>query len=127
MQKLFWPIRLDGLGRQVFILEIGGSNPPWVTNLKKFLTMAHYKSAKKRIRSNEKKRLYNRYYKKTMRTMIKKILATTDPNEAINMLPSFYSVVDKNVKRGIIHKNKGANLKHKMTKELNKRKNLTTA
>lgn len=127
MQKLFWPIRLDGLGRQVFILEIGGSNPPWVTNLKKILTMAHHKSAKKRIRSNEKKRLYNRYYKKTMRTMIKKILATTDPNEAINMLPSFYSVVDKNVKRGIIHKNKGANLKHKMTKELNKRKNLTTA
>lgn len=89
--------------------------------------MAHHKSAKKRIRSNEKKRLYNRYYKKTMRTMIKKILATTDPNEAINMLPSFYSVVDKNVKRGIIHKNKGANLKNKMTKELNKRKNLTTA
>ena len=43
------------------------------------------------------------------------------------MLPSFYSIVDKNVKRGIIHKNKGANLKHKITKELNKRKNLTTA
>jgi len=57
--------------------------------------MAHHKSAKKRIRSNEKKRLYNRYYKKTMRTMIKKILATTDPNEAMNMLPSFYSIVDK--------------------------------
>jgi small subunit ribosomal protein S20 len=89
--------------------------------------MAHHKSAKKRIRSNEKKRLYNRYYKKTMRTMIKKILATTDPNEASQMLPSFYSMVDKNVKRGIIHKNKGANLKHKITKELNKRKNLTTA
>lgn len=89
--------------------------------------MAHHKSAKKRIRSNEKKRLYNRYYKKTMRTMIKKILATADPSEANQMLPSFYSMVDKNVKRGIIHKNKGANLKHKITKELNKRENLTTA
>ncbi|HHW58752.1 MAG: 30S ribosomal protein S20 [Bacteroidales bacterium] len=85
--------------------------------------MAHHKSAKKRIRSNEKKRLYNRYYNKTMRTMVKKFYATADPQEAAQMLPSLYSIIDKNVKRGIIHKNKGANLKHKITKELNKRLN----
>lgn len=79
--------------------------------------MAHHKSAKKRIRSNEKKRLYNRYYNKTMRTMVKKFYATADPQEAAQMLPSLYSIIDKNVKRGIIHKNKGANLKHKIDRK----------
>ena len=84
--------------------------------------MAHHKSAKN-VFVLTKKRLYNRYYNKTIRTMVKKFYATADPQEAAQMLPSLYSIIDKNVKRGIIHKNKGANLKHKITKELNKRLN----
>jgi len=81
--------------------------------------MANHKSAIKRIRTNETKRLHNRYYARTMRNMIRKFRALTEKKEANEKLPKVISLIDKNAKRGIIHKNKAANLKSKLAKKLN--------
>lgn len=73
--------------------------------------MANHKSALKRIRSNEAKRLRNKYQHKTTRNAIRKLRGTTDKQEAEKMLPSVAAMIDKLAKRNIIHKNKAANLK----------------
>ena len=82
--------------------------------------MANHKDALKRIRQTEKRRLHNRYYAKNMRNEVKKFRALTDKSEAENQLPMMYHIIDKVAKRGIIHKNKAANLKSKLTKFMNK-------
>ncbi len=81
--------------------------------------MANHKSALKRIRQSEKQRLHNRYYSVTMRNAIKKLKTTEDKTQANELLSSVISLIDKNMKRSIIHKNKAANLKSKLTKRVN--------
>ncbi len=81
--------------------------------------MANHKSALKRIRSNEAKRLRNRYQSKTTRTYIKRLRGTTDKGEAQELLKKVISMLDKLAKRNIIHKNKAANNKSKLTKLVN--------
>lgn len=73
--------------------------------------MAHHKSSLKRIRQDEKKRVRNRYYKKTARTSIKKLRDMTDKLEAEAFLPKVISMIDKLAKKNTWHKNKAANLK----------------
>ena len=68
--------------------------------------MAHHKSAKKRIRSTEKKRVENRYYAKTMRNALRDFRALTDKAAATERLPKMVSIIDKLAKRSVIHKNK---------------------
>jgi small subunit ribosomal protein S20 len=81
--------------------------------------MANHKSALKRIRSNEAKRLRNRYQAKTTRTFIKRLKATTDKVEAQDLLNKVTSMIDKLAKKSIIHKNNAANKKSKLTKFVN--------
>ena len=81
--------------------------------------MANHKSAIKRIRANERKRLYNRYYARTMRNAIKKFRSMTDKQEAADNLPKIVSMIDKMSKRRVIHRNKAANLKSKLTRKVN--------
>ena len=76
--------------------------------------MAHHKSAKKRIRSSETRRVTNRYYAKTMRNAVRKLRATTDQAEAVALYPKVQKCLDKLAKRNYIHKNKAANLKAKL-------------
>ena len=78
--------------------------------------MANHKSALKRIRSNERKRLRNRFQHKTARNAVRKLRATTDKKEADTLFPQVISIVDKLAKKNIIHANKAANLKSKLTK-----------
>ena len=78
--------------------------------------MANHKSALKRIRSNNKKRLLNRFQHKTTRNAIKKLRDITDKKEAEKLFPSIVSLIDKLSKRNIIHTNKAANLKSKLAK-----------
>ena len=80
--------------------------------------MANHKSSIKRIRANEKKRLRNRYYHKTTRNAIKKLRLLTDKNEAVYMLPKVVSMIDRLAKKDVIHKNKAANLKSKLSKHV---------
>ncbi len=82
--------------------------------------MANHKSALKRIRANNRKRLENRYFMKTMRTKLKDIRLVSDKAEATSKLPSVVSIIDKLAKKGIIHKNKAANLKSGLMKKINK-------
>lgn len=81
--------------------------------------MAHHKSAKKRIRQSAKSRLRNRYDGKTTRNLIGKLRSTTDKKEAEEMLTTVLSKVDRLAKKNIIHKNKAANLKSKLTSLVN--------
>lgn len=80
--------------------------------------MANHQSSKKRIRSSESRRLRNRYQHKTARTAIKKF-KTAEKEEAEKLFPDVVSKIDKLVKKNIIHKNKGANLKSDLSKHLN--------
>ncbi len=80
--------------------------------------MAHHKSSLKRIRQDAKKRIQNRYYKKSTRTMIKKLRELTDKSEATTMLPKVISMVDRLAKHNNIHKNKAANLKSSLTRHI---------
>ena len=82
--------------------------------------MANHKSALKRIRQNETKRLHNRYYAKTTRNAIKALRNTSDKEEAAKLYPEVISMIDKLAKRNIIHKNKANNLKSKLTVYVNK-------
>ena len=81
--------------------------------------MANHKSSLKRIRANDKKRLRNRYYAKTMRNSIKAFRELVDKSVATEKLPSLVSLIDKLAKKSIIHKNKAANLKSKLTRKVN--------
>ena len=81
--------------------------------------MANHKSALKRIRSNEAKRLRNRYQAKTTRTFIKKLRNTSDKEAANALLKQVTSMLDKLAKKNVIHKNKASNNKSKLTKFVN--------
>lgn len=82
--------------------------------------MAQHKSAEKRIRQSAKRRLRNRYYGKTTRNLIKKLRTAADKKDAEAVLPKTISEIDKLAKRHIIHKNKAANLKRKLSKTVAK-------
>jgi small subunit ribosomal protein S20 len=82
--------------------------------------MANHKSAEKRIRANDAKRVRNRYQHKTTRTVIKKLKATTVKSEAEALLKEVSSMIDKLAKKNIIHWKKAANQKSKLTKAVSK-------
>lgn len=77
--------------------------------------MANHKSSLKRIRQTETRRLHNRFYARAMRSAIKSFRGLTAKTEAEGKLPEMYKLIDKTAQRGIIHKNKAANLKSKLT------------
>jgi small subunit ribosomal protein S20 len=81
--------------------------------------MANHKSALKRIRSNNAKRLRNKYVHKTTRNAVRVLRETTDKKEATALLPKVVAMLDKLAKRNIIHKKKASNLKSKLTKQVN--------
>ena len=81
--------------------------------------MAHHKSALKRIRQDEKKRVHNKYYAKTTRNAIKALRNASDKAEAEKMYPEVVAMIDKLAKRNIIHKNKASNLKSKLAVKVN--------
>ena len=82
--------------------------------------MANHKSAKKRIRSNESKRLINKYQHKTTRNALRKLRGLTDKAEAQTLFVSVSSMIDKLAKKIIIHANKAANLKSGLAVKINK-------
>ena len=81
--------------------------------------MANHKSALKRIRQSETRRLLNKYKHKTTRNSVRELQALTDKKSANSLLPKVVSMLDKLTKVNIIHKNKASNLKGKLTKHVN--------
>ena len=80
--------------------------------------MANHKSALKRIRSNNTKRILNKYQHKTTRNAIKALREITTKQKAEKAFPSVVSMIDKLAKRNIIHNNKAANLKSKLAQHI---------
>ena len=78
--------------------------------------MANHASAKKRARQDAKKRIANRYYKKSARTAIAKLREIEDKEEARKFFPKVTSMIDKLAKKNLWHKNKAANVKSKLNK-----------
>ena len=86
--------------------------------------MANNKSAKKRIQIAERNRLINKSYKSTVRTLTKKTLENfekykknpCEDNENLvkTSLNKAFSLIDKAVKKNVLHKNNGANKKSKI-------------
>ena len=80
--------------------------------------MANHKSALKNIRSDETKRLRNRLQHKTTRNALRDFQELKTKKAATKALPTLISKIDKLAKRNIIHANKAANLKSKVTKHV---------
>lgn len=80
--------------------------------------MANHKATKKDIRQAEKRRDRNRYYGKTTRNAMRKLVALTDNAEATQQLPKVISMIDKLAKRNVIHRNKAANLKSGLMRKI---------
>ena len=81
--------------------------------------MANHKSAKKRIRQTEIKRIRNKYQHKSTRSAVKALRNTSEKEAAEKLLPKVSSMLDKLAKRNIIHKNKAGNLKSSLTLHVN--------
>ena len=80
--------------------------------------MANHKATKKDVRQAAKRRERNRYYGKTTRNAIRDLKEITEGPAYSEKLPSIASMIDKLAKRGVIHKNKAANLKSKLSKKV---------
>ncbi len=82
--------------------------------------MAHHKSAKKRIRSSERKKVINKSTDSKIKTVLKKTLATTTKEEMEKIYKEAVATIDKGAAKGRLHKNNAARKKSKLTKHLNK-------
>ncbi|MFM7016640.1 MAG: 30S ribosomal protein S20 [Bacteroidota bacterium] len=81
--------------------------------------MANHKSAEKRIRANDTKRVRNRYQAKTTRNLLKELRSSKDKAEVAKLLPEVTAMLDRLAKKNVIHKNKAANLKSSIQMHLN--------
>lgn len=87
--------------------------------------MANNKSAEKRIKTNERNRLQNRFYKSSVRTLIKKFLKDLEvykgsknpeqKEDLTKMLGSVYSLIDKGTKKNVFHRNTAARKKAQLS------------
>ncbi len=81
--------------------------------------MAHHKSAKKRIRQNETRRLRNKAALHEIKTLIKKVRSAETKEEAEKLLRQAISRIDTNVTKGRLHKNTAARRKSQLTRYVN--------
>lgn len=81
--------------------------------------MPQHKSAAKRVRQSERRRQRNVQKKTMIKTAIKKVNAAEDKKTATAELKNTVSIIDRMAVKGIIHKNKAANIKSKLTKKIN--------
>lgn len=81
--------------------------------------MANHSATQKDARQAAKRTERNKYYGKTTRNAIRDLKEIKAKGDASKKLLEVSSMIDKLAKRGIIHKNKAANLKSKLTKKVN--------
>ena len=81
--------------------------------------MANHKSAKKRIRSNEKKRVMNKLTTSRIKSTMKKVLGTEKLEDAEKNYKEAVALLDKSATRGRIHKNNSSRKKSQLTKHVN--------
>ena len=81
--------------------------------------MPQHKSAAKRVRQSERRRLQNRNQRSKMRTLIKRLETEKDKEKAMALLNEAKAVLDRMATKNIIHKNKAANQKSALEKHVN--------
>jgi len=80
--------------------------------------MAHNKSAVKRIRQSEIRRLRNKDFRKKMVTALKNVRNAESREEGDVKLKKAVSLLDSAAVKGLIHRNKAANQKSKLTRKV---------
>lgn len=73
--------------------------------------MANHKSAEKRNRQNERRRLVNRQNLRRLRTQMKRMsdaLESRNSEQVKDLLPPTLSIIDKSIQKGVLHKNAAA-------------------
>ena len=84
--------------------------------------MPNHKSAEKRVRQNERRRVINRHNRTKLRTSVKNLrsaLGGKDNNEIGALLPNTISEIDKAVQKGVLHRNAAARHKSRLTARVN--------
>ncbi|MBI4530065.1 MAG: 30S ribosomal protein S20 [Candidatus Latescibacteria bacterium] len=81
--------------------------------------MPAYKSARKQLKISRKRHLRNISARSAMKTAIKKVRAVNDSTEAQHLLRNAVSLIDKTIKKGVVHPNTGARYKSKLTRFVN--------
>ena len=84
--------------------------------------MPNHKSAEKRVRQSEKRRMINRSHRSKVRTYIKKLRTALDSGvkqDIDQVLPEAISVIDKSVQKGVLHANAAARYKSRLTVRAN--------
>ncbi len=84
--------------------------------------MANHKSALKRNRQNVKKRANNRSNRGQLRTQLRKMhttLATQKPEDVQKLLAPTFSVIDRSVQKGVLHKNAASRQKSRLMAKVN--------
>lgn len=81
--------------------------------------MPQHKSAKKRVRQSEKRRQINVMRRSRLKTAIKNVKSAEDKESAQSALTKAISLLDRMALKGIVHRNKAANLKSKLTRSVN--------
>ena len=76
----------------------------------------------KRVRQSRKANKYNNHYKTMMKTSIKKALGSSKKEEGETLKNQAFKIIDKVQSKGVIHKNKAANQKSRISKHINKLK-----
>lgn len=82
--------------------------------------MASHKSAKKRIRTSERRRIINKINDSKIKTLVKKTLASKDKNEIEKLYKEAVSFIDKSISKGNLHRNNASRKKSALSKHLNK-------
>jgi len=89
--------------------------------------MATHKSAKKRIRTNDRKRVINQQGATRIKSRVKKMLATTTKEEAEKLYKEAVGILDKGTTKGLIKQNTASRKKAMITRHLNKLQTAKTA
>ena len=74
----------------------------------------------KRVRQSRKANSYNNHYKTMMKTSMKKVLSSTSKEDASTLKDEAFKIIDKIASKGVIHKNKAANQKSRVSRHINK-------
>lgn len=81
--------------------------------------MPQHKSAKKRLRQNKKRQEANRARRSKLRTLVRKVLESTEKEQAEKNLQEAMSFIDRASTKGILHENTAARKKSRMTRHVN--------
>ncbi len=81
--------------------------------------MASHKSAKKRIRTNTRKRKVNKVAESKIKTVVKKALDANDKEQAEKLYKDAVAILDRSATKGLLHSNTASRKKSALTKHIN--------